>query len=84
MKTPEERVRIHRLRAEEMRTAAEGMRRPDSRASSLRIARDSDLMRTLWKPKSIQNSDASRGRQQFQQHRRSARRWVSTYRLGIR
>ena len=64
--------------------AAEGMRRPDSHARLLRIARDSDLMRALGKPKSIQNSGASRGGQQFQQHRRSARRRVSTYRLGIR
>ncbi len=44
MRTREERVTTYRLRAEEIRTAAEGMRQPESRATFLRIARDYDLM----------------------------------------
>jgi hypothetical protein len=44
MRTREERVTTYRLRAEEIRAAAENMRYPDSRATFLRIARDYDLM----------------------------------------
>jgi hypothetical protein len=44
MSTPEERVRTYRSRAEEIRTAADGMRHADSQATFLRIARDYDLM----------------------------------------
>ena len=44
MRTREERVRTYRLRAEEIRTVADGMRHRESRATFLRIARDYDLM----------------------------------------
>ncbi len=44
MRTREERVTTYRLRAEEIRTAAESMRHAESRAAFLRIARDYDLM----------------------------------------
>jgi hypothetical protein len=43
MKTPEERIVAYRLRAEEVQTAAEDMRHPDSRATFL-IARDYDVL----------------------------------------
>jgi hypothetical protein len=44
MMTPEERVRHYRRRAEELRSAAEGMHNPESRATFRRIARDYDVM----------------------------------------
>jgi hypothetical protein len=44
MRTPRERVKNYRSRAEEIRTAAEDMKQPESRATFLRIARDYDLM----------------------------------------
>lgn len=44
MRTREERVTTYRLRAEEIRTAAENMRHAESRATFLRIARDYDVM----------------------------------------
>lgn len=44
MSTPSERVRGYRLRAEEIRTAAENMREGVNRATLLRIARDYELM----------------------------------------
>lgn len=44
MSTPAERAKTYRLRAEEVRTAADGMRHEVSRATLLRIACDYDLM----------------------------------------
>jgi hypothetical protein len=44
MNTPEERARMYRLKAEEIRTAAEDMHHPETRTGFLRIARDYDLM----------------------------------------
>jgi hypothetical protein len=44
VRTREERIETYRLRAEEVRTAAESMRHPESRATFLRIARDYHLM----------------------------------------
>jgi hypothetical protein len=44
MNTPEQRARTYRLKAEEIRTAAEDMHRPETRTGFLRIARDYDLM----------------------------------------
>ena len=44
MRTREERIKTYRLRAEEIRTAAENMRHAESRATFLRIARDYELM----------------------------------------
>jgi hypothetical protein len=44
VRTREERATTYRLRAEEIRTAAENMRHPESRATFLRISRDYELM----------------------------------------
>jgi len=44
MSTPSERLRVYRLRAQEIRTAAADVREGVNRATLLRIARDYDLM----------------------------------------
>lgn len=44
MDDPLKRAKVYRLRAEEIRTAADGIRQETNRATLLRIADDYDLM----------------------------------------